>query len=274
MAEMGFTPQRGDSQGRGAGRGGRGALCPLLGTVLRAPTRGRGVGTEAVRPHAAVPGSSVGGPVIAPCVSPAHHPQTRSPGESVCSRVWGPGEPRAVARVSAVTLFLAHSLRGDWHAELGKQIYLTRRGSCGHERKRRGQLSVSQVGAGIQSNEFPGGWTVSATQKGTWLTCFRYLVRPSPSTNDSSRPWSLGGPARGGIGVSPPLGRDPRVALRAAGRPATRQRPRGCPCASPVRASLPARVRLRSATGHRGPRDARRCQAGQRPPQPAPSPVT
>lgn len=66
---MGFTPQRGDSQGRGAGRGGRGALCPLLGTVLRAPTRGRGVGTEAVRPHAAVPGSSVGGPVIAPCVS-------------------------------------------------------------------------------------------------------------------------------------------------------------------------------------------------------------
>lgn len=178
MAEMGFTPQRGDSQGRGAGRGGRGALCPLLGTVLRAPTRGRGVGTEAVRPHAAVPGSSVGGPVTAPCVSPAHHPQTRSPGESVCSRVWGPGEPRAVARVSAVTLFLAHSLRGDWHAELGKQIYLTRRGSRGHERKRRGQLSVSQVGAGIQSNEFPGGWTVSATQKGTWLTCFRYFVRP------------------------------------------------------------------------------------------------
>lgn len=248
MAEMGFTPKRGDSQGRGAGRGGRGALCPLLGTVLRAPTRGRGVGTEAVRPHAAVPGSSVGGPVIAPCVSPAHHPQTRSPGESVCSRVWGPGEPRAVARVSAVTLFLAHSLRGDWHAELGKQIYLTRRGRRGHERKRRGQLSVSQVGAGIQSNEFPGEWTVSATQKGTWLTCFRYLVRPSPSTNDSSRPWSLGGPARGGIGVSPPLGR-------------TRAWPSG-QLAAPRPASALAAAHAQAQCA---PRSLRACACGPRP---------
>lgn len=94
MAEMGFTPQRGDSQGRGAGRGGRGALCPLLGTVLRAPTRGRGVGTEAVRPHAAVPGSSMGGaghsPMRFPCAPP---PNTESGRKRVLPSLGAGGAP-------------------------------------------------------------------------------------------------------------------------------------------------------------------------------------
>lgn len=119
---------------RGAARGGGGpsALCQGPSSA-----RGGGAGTEAVRPHAALLGSPLGVPLRARCVSPAHRARTRGPAQSVCSRA-----QRRVDEEGAVTLFLAHGLRGDLGAELGEHSHVfgkARKSRLGKEAPRSAQ---------------------------------------------------------------------------------------------------------------------------------------